>query len=249
MPRHIINLLVLLASVLLVALAGKAYFTDSSFYRFGHYRADAVPELAAGEPLFRGAAYCVDCHAERQAAATLGAHRTVQCEVCHGADREHPDGGSIQVPADTIRLCSTCHEAMPARPARQPQIVLGEHPFPGEETPPCQSCHDPHSPGDMEPDAGTPTGPALTATAGAAGAGVPAAASKCANCHGASGEGVKQNPALAGLESAVFIERMNEYRSGAREHKLMAKMANSLSDAEIAELAGYYEGLAAIAPE
>jgi len=78
---------------------------------------------------------------------------------------------------------------------------------------------------------------------------VPEVTSKCAKCHGPHGEGVKKNPVLAGLAPEDFIERMNQYKTGAREHKIMAKFAKSLTDEEIAELAAYYHGLPAKSPE
>ena len=120
MPKHIVNLLLLLSIFLLLAFAAKIYFTDPSFYKYGHYRADAVPEIAADIPLYRGAEYCQTCHDERLTDWPTGSHRTVQCEVCHGTDPEHPDNGKTMIPADTIKLCSYCHEALPTRPAWQP---------------------------------------------------------------------------------------------------------------------------------
>ena len=249
MPKHIVRLLLLAAGFLLIGLAAKSWLTDPSFYKFGHYRSDAVPELAAGTPLYKGAAYCQTCHLEEQAHWSKGAHRTVQCEVCHGTDQEHPDDGKILTPADTIRLCTTCHEAMPARPARQPQIVVGEHPFQDEETPQCHTCHDPHSPADMEPDATVPNTQSQAMSEDGTIFSPPAIISKCAKCHGKQGEGVKKNPALAGVESAIFIEQMNLYKSGDLEHKMMNKLAKSLSDEEIADLARYYESMAVKPPE
>ena len=231
-----------------LGFAAKVFLTDPSFYEFGDYRADAVPELAAGEPWFKGTEYCQSCHVERSADWSIGAHSAVECEVCHGANPEHPDDGKTLIPADTIRLCTTCHEAMPARPARQPQIVLAEHPFPGEETPQCDSCHDPHIPGTGELDTQSPGTDTQAAIKSAAPVGVPSATSKCAKCHGKQGEGVKKNPALAGKETARFIEQMNLYRSGAGDSKIMTRFAKALSDEDIAELAEYYQSLPAAHP-
>jgi len=246
MPKHIVNLLLLLSGFLLLAFAAKIYLTDSSFYKYGHYRADAVPELAAGEPLYKGVAYCLECHDEREADWSIGSHVTVKCEVCHGTDHQgHPDDGKTLIHADTTRLCSICHEEMPARPARQPQIVVAEHPSPEEATSQCHTCHDPHSPQDEEWTA------EKQANAGAI-AGLPAqlppAAAKCAKCHGKQGQGRKKNPALAGMESAVFIEQMNKFKSGDSESKKMIKYARRLKDGEIEALARYYESLPAPPP-
>lgn len=249
MPRHIVNLLVLMSVVLLGAVAAKAWFTDPSFYRYGHYRADAVPELAQGMPLYRGGAWCLSCHADGQTAWAAGSHKTVECEVCHGAVRDHPDHARHPVPADTIPLCTTCHLAMPARPSRQPQIVLGDHPFPGDEALPCQDCHDPHSPGDGGQAAEASGAEGLPDSLGTRVANAPAAAAKCGKCHGQLGEGVRKNPPLAGLGAADFVERMNLYRTGEREHRMMNKLARTLSETEIEQLAGYYESLPGERPE
>jgi len=241
MPKHIFRLLLLLSFFLLLAFAAKVYLTDPSYYRYGYYRADAVPQLAAGTPVYRGSAYCLECHQDRSPDWPGGAHKTVQCEVCHGTAQECPVKQGTRIPADTIRLCSTCHEKMPARPARQPQIVLGEHPFADGETMPCIECHDPHAPGPVarEVAAAPAVSPQVTA---------PAGASKCAKCHGKLGEGVKKNPPLAGLDSAVFIDRMQHYRSGG-DSKIMTRFAKALSDEEIAELAAFYENLPVQAPQ
>lgn len=249
MPKHIVNLLILSGCIVLLAFAARSYLVDPSFYRFGHYRSDAVPELAAATPLYQGSTYCRTCHAERDADWAIGTHRTVQCEVCHGTDREHPDDGKSLAPVDKIKLCTTCHLAITGRPATQPQIVLGEHPFADEETPQCHTCHDPHLPGGIQADQTATAAPPQAAGTGGTSINAPAVTSKCAKCHGQQGEGVKQNPVLAGLESAVFIERMNLYKSGAREHKMMTRIAQSLSDGEIAELAEYYKSLEANSPE
>ena len=254
LPKHITRLLLLLSFFLLLAFAAKTYLTDPSFYKYGHYRADAIPELAAGEPVYKGSAYCLECHEQRKADWLTGAHIVVQCEVCHGTNREvclaggqqHLENNKTTIPADTIRLCTTCHLALPARPAGHPQIVLGEHPFPGEETPQCYTCHRPHSPSNKEPaaeegaQAGTVTEPPASLLE---------VLSKCSKCHGKQGQGRNKTPALAAMEAAVFIDKMNDYKSGANEHKTMARYARSLSDEETAELARYYEGLPVIVPE
>ena len=243
MPKHIFRLLLLLSFFLLLAFAAKVYLTDPSYYRFGYYRADAVPQIAAGTPVYRGSAYCLECHQERSPDWPGGAHKTVQCEVCHGTTRECPVKEGTRIPADTIRLCSTCHEKMPARPARQPQIVLGEHPFADGETMPCIECHDPHAPGPVLREEQTVAVASPESATSQAIAAAPASAKKCAKCHGKLGEGVKKNPPLAGLDSRTFTDLMNNYRSGGGDSKIMTRFATALSEAEIAELADYYQSL------
>jgi cytochrome c553 len=249
LPKHIVNLLLLLGIFLLLAFAAKVYLTDPSFYKYGHFRADAVVEIAAGEPLYKGSAYCVECHDEREADWLTGTHVTVQCEVCHGMNRGHPDDGISLIPPDTIRLCTICHEALPARPARQPQIVVAGHPFPDEETEQCHTCHDPHTPGEDGADTAAQNTQIQAEVSTGTIVEQPDAASKCAKCHGKQGQGRRKNPALAGMEVAVFIERMNMYISGERDNKKMTKATKLLSHEEIEELAGYYQSLPAPPPE
>jgi cytochrome c553 len=248
-PKHIVRLSLLLGGVVVLAFAAKAYLTDPTYYRYGYYRAAAVPELAAGEPHYLGSPYCqAECHEERYQDWPLGAHKVVQCEVCHGPAPAHPDDKVSLIPSDTIRLCSTCHESMPARPATQPQIVLGKHPFDDGEVMPCIECHDPHSPGPVvrEQEAG---GPAPgEPTAAATGIVMPEAATKCGKCHGRQGEGVKDNPPLAGLDPSLFTELINLYRSGGGGSKIMTRFAKSLTEEETAELAAYYAGLPPATP-
>ena len=254
LPKHIVRLLLLLGFLLLLALVAKSYLTDPSFYEYGHYRADAIPELASAEPVYKGSAYCLDCHDQRKADWSVGAHVVVQCEVCHGINREiclnpgqdHTVNVKSAIAHDTIRLCTTCHLALPARPESQPQIVLGQHPFPDEETPQCYTCHNPHAPSNRESPAEDETR-ALTVTEPPAE--LAEAVSKCAKCHGKQGQGRNKTPALAGMEAAVFIERMNNYKSGNSESKTMIKFASRLSDEEIVELARYYENLPVPPPD
>ena len=253
MPKHIITLLLLLIAFLVFAYAGIVYLTDPSFYRFGHYRSDSVPELAAGIPKFRGPEYCQLCHVDRHAEWSSGSHKTVKCEVCHGAAGEHPDTGKLPIPDDPVKLCTTCHEAMPARPARQPQIVVGEHPAPHEGQLVCISCHNPHSPrmGDASVNdllqsatEAAEVGEPPSATDPAEASGAPALSARCKGCHGAQGEGKGKFPGIAGSDIAEFARQMNEYKSGARQSKMMNKIAQSLSDEEIRVLASYYANLA-----
>jgi cytochrome c553 len=236
-PKHIVRLLLLLGIFLLAGLIARNWLVDPSFYKFGHYRADVVSELAAPLPLFKGAEYCRSCHDEKQYDTSAGKHTGVQCEVCHGTSREHPDGGSMVLPSETVRLCSSCHEEMPARPARQPQVVTAKHPSADEVTSRCQLCHNPHLPQE---------GPVISESVeleAAAATDLSGLISKCARCHGKQGEGRRKNPPLAGMDAMVFIEKMREFKAGTEAGNKMNKYAKPLSDSEIMEIAHYYENL------
>jgi len=80
---------------------------------------------------------------------------------------------------------------------------------------------------------------ASAAHAGDASAGK-AKSESCASCHGDTG---KDDPAIAGMDEAKFIQAMKAYQSGERKNKKMMKAATALSDADIADLAAYYASL------
>jgi len=70
-----------------------------------------------------------------------------------------------------------------------------------------------------------------------------AKATACAGCHGPSGEGVGQNPALAGIPQAKFVQAMKDYKSGKRPNPVMKNFAAPLDDNDVANLAAYYASL------
>jgi cytochrome c553 len=72
-----------------------------------------------------------------------------------------------------------------------------------------------------------------------------AKAGACAGCHGANGEGVKPNPALAGKSESEIVQALTEYKSGKRPNPIMKTFAGSLSDQDMANLGAYYGSLKA----
>ncbi len=95
------------------------------------------------------------------------------------------------------------------------------------------------------PMVATPAAPESTEATAGAGDTVDAQAlyaSKCASCHGAMGQGVADNPKLAGLSGAVIESSLKDYRDGKQrgpKTPIMASMAKPLTDAQISSLAGY----------
>ncbi|WP_343034380.1 c-type cytochrome [Candidatus Methylobacter favarea] len=69
----------------------------------------------------------------------------------------------------------------------------------------------------------------------------------CFVCHGAKGQGEKQDiPALAGQQADYFTRTLLAYKNGQRHNDIYSRMrliAGQLSDAEIRELAQYYQQL------
>lgn len=231
MPKHIVRLIILIVVFLAAGLIAKSYFTTESFYKYGHYRADSVPEIAAQQPVFQTPHYCQTCHGERHAQWSANNHKTVSCEVCHGAAKGHPQSGKLPIPADTRKLCTLCHEAMPERPRVQPQIVVAQH----AGTQQCIVCHNPHAP---------KIAAAVVTVAGDAAAGANKHAASCASCHGAKGISPNDTwPNLAGQHGTYLARILAAYKSGDQKDVAMTPLAQALSDADIQNLAIYYAGL------
>jgi cytochrome c553 len=71
-----------------------------------------------------------------------------------------------------------------------------------------------------------------------------AKAATCAGCHGAAG--VSNNPLwpnLAGQQAGYMVKQMKAFRDGTRNDPMMSPMAKPLSDADIDNLAAYYNSL------
>ncbi len=64
MPKHIVRLLILIAVVATVAFSAKRFLRADSFYQYGHYRGNAVAEIASKVPKLQGSASCQSCHKE-----------------------------------------------------------------------------------------------------------------------------------------------------------------------------------------
>jgi len=230
MPKHIVRLITLIVGFLVVAAIAKPFLTVDSFYRFGHYRANSVPEIAAQEPVLQTANYCQGCHSARHAQWSASNHKSVTCEICHGAAQGHPQNGKLPIPKDAAKLCTLCHEAMPGRPRSQPQIQVAQHSG-GQQ---CNVCHNPHSP---------KIAAALVKVTGDVASGKQRASS-CVSCHGA--EGISPNdtwPNLAGQHAPYLVRILAAYKSGDQKDVAMTPLAQALSNADIQNLAAYYAGL------
>jgi len=233
-PKHIARLITLIVAFGAVALLAKWYFTVDSFYEYGHYRANSVPEIAAQAPVFQTPRYCQPCHAERVALWSANSHKTVICEVCHGAAQGHPANGKLPIPTDTRKLCTLCHEAMPGRPRAQPQIDVARHA--GDQQ--CIACHNPHSPKIVA---------AAAKVAGDAAAGKKSAGA-CAGCHGTQGISASDTwPNLAGQNAAYLAKILGAYKSGDQKDMVMTPMAQGLGDADVQNLAAHFGGLSCAA--
>ena len=67
------------------------------------------------------------------------------------------------------------------------------------------------------------------------------AVANCANCHGEDGLTVSADfPKLAGQSPQTIYKQLSDYRSGARFHPDMTRVARELTEIQLAEVAAYY---------
>jgi len=128
----------------LAFLVIRAVLVPRSFGQFGHYRGDAIAEVAARPVAYAGHQTCETCHVDILETKTKGKHAGVACEACHGPQAQHagdPGSATPQKP-DAAMLCAQCHEASAAKPAGFPQVATAEH-FAGVV---CTTCHPAHDP-------------------------------------------------------------------------------------------------------
>jgi hypothetical protein len=146
--EHLFRVAALFAAGVVLFVIAKAVLVPKDFGVYGHYRAGALADNRARQPVFAGRAACADCHGDEADLLKGGKHAGVGCEACHGALGKHAQDPSAAkaVKPDPKTLCATCHLTNVAKPRKFPQIDPKEH-FEGNA---CGGCHSPHAP-DKEP--------------------------------------------------------------------------------------------------
>jgi Cytochrome c7 and related cytochrome c len=141
---HLFRLAAVFVIGALVFLALRTYLVPRSFGQYGHYRGDAMVEIAARPLHYAGHQACESCHNDILEKKKSGKHVRVNCEACHGPLAQHADDPASLQPGklDVARLCVRCHEANIAKPKDFPQVASVDH----SSGLPCDTCHQPHSP-------------------------------------------------------------------------------------------------------
>ena len=142
--EHLLRVAAVFAAGVLAFVVLRTVLVPKSFGEYGHYRADAMKDIAALPVVFAGHQTCETCHPEVPAVKNKGKHAKVNCEACHGALAKHAEdpGNAEPTKLDTAVLCVKCHAENGAKPKGFPQIDAKEHGA-GLE---CKTCHQPHSP-------------------------------------------------------------------------------------------------------
>jgi hypothetical protein len=142
---HLFRFAGLFVIAFLVFLVVRHYVVPKSFGQYGHYRGAAIGEIAAHPIQYAGHESCESCHAGVLDLKKAGKHAHVNCEACHGPLARHAEDPATVKPVlpDTAVLCARCHTASAAKPKGFPQVVPEDH----STGLPCETCHQPHSPG------------------------------------------------------------------------------------------------------
>lgn len=68
----------------------------------------------------------------------------------------------------------------------------------------------------------------------------PAGATSCSGCHAESPGVATPAPRINGLDPAVMLKAMQDFRSGARAATVMDRIAKGFSDEEVRAIAAWY---------
>jgi hypothetical protein len=143
-PRQIISLAIIFAIAIAAFVIGRMLFVPRSFGKYGHYRGNALDEIASQKINYAGYQVCTNCHSNIYNSLTKSNHKGVSCETCHGPAAKHtgsPGEYKPIVPREREH-CQLCHAFNPSRPTGFPQIIAETH-NPGKA---CMACHEPHNP-------------------------------------------------------------------------------------------------------
>ena len=148
---HLLRLAAVFAVAFLVFLLVRGSLVPKSFGRYGHYRGNALAEIASRPIAYAGHQACENCHGDVVEVKSKGKHKSVNCEACHGPLAKHVDDPAAVQPAklDTTSLCPRCHTANAAKPKNFPQVSPEDH----SGGAPCDTCHKPHTPAIEEAEA------------------------------------------------------------------------------------------------
>jgi cytochrome c553 len=154
MPKHIVRLLGLVTVIAIVVFSAKHFLTPDSFYQYGHFRGNAVAEIASKVPKLDGSASCEQCHKAVYAEWTAGIHRKATrnnaiqgvvyksgpgCEVCHtGPAGNHPSKEAMPLSIED-RVTTITHKHMD-HPANVPSRKLLLSPEDMRSV--CLNCHE-----------------------------------------------------------------------------------------------------------
>ena len=144
MPQQLRRLIPMFVIFIGLFLVIRHFLVPDTFGQYGHYRGDALIDIAATEPVHASKEDCYDCHDDIQEKLENDVHANLSCLICHGpglAHVENPEADNIQKNSGR-EFCGKCHHLNAARSTDVIyQVDISEHHIEEEN---CIECHNPH---------------------------------------------------------------------------------------------------------
>lgn len=153
------RLVALAVGIVIMAVTGllfKSLLLPKSFGTYGHFRADAIQEIAQNPVRHGTNNSCYTCHPYEAKVHKVGFHKTISCEFCHGTYADHVADNKkiaalpVKKDKEITTLCLRCHNTeIKARPEaviktvampdhlKNQQVKLSHN---------CNQCHHVHAP-------------------------------------------------------------------------------------------------------
>ncbi|MBU2008742.1 MAG: hypothetical protein KJ624_02660 [Chloroflexi bacterium] len=126
------------AALVLVLFVGIKVVLGSSIPAFQEKSIERIANLSIE---YSESSRCQACHLDIYNDWLDSAHKTADCDTCHGPSQAHVDNSSLIVPVDTSGdLCMSCHNKLESKPSTFSQIISEAH-YPEK---PCLDCHSPY---------------------------------------------------------------------------------------------------------
>lgn len=144
--------LIVVAALAIVATIAR----PSDWGEIGHYRTSAIDDELKRAFTNRGNSSCRECHENIYELKGTDAHKTLECEGCHGAYSAHIDAAGkkfADMPASRkerqIELCLACHKHAPGRSTELIKLIYYPAHLRDQNvrlTHTCDQCHTVHAP-------------------------------------------------------------------------------------------------------
>ena len=165
MPKQVSRLLIVFGCFLGIFLLLRVFLVPKSFGEYGHYRGDALKEIASLNVKFVPREKCTSCHETNAKMHTETEHAKINCQTCHGPGYKHVEYYEKQsglqkadslrdtskespeefrlVKSDEKAFCLKCHDTNAARPEK---AIIQIDPADHHANKKCVKCHNPHAP-------------------------------------------------------------------------------------------------------
>jgi predicted CXXCH cytochrome family protein len=153
---HVVRIALILAGAVAVGVFVRPHLLPEDFGKYGHYRPGALEDEANRTAKFMTAESCLECHSLIRQLHVDSTHKTVSCEICHGAHASHVKDDQVVAAMRVVRgedirpLCIRCHNKLIQ--AREPKsiklVALPDHLEKRKVRTDhiCNQCHHVHAP-------------------------------------------------------------------------------------------------------